>query len=203
MRNNVTRFASFTGIVVIAALGLGCTATISTNKPPPPPPPPPAAKPKPKPKPRPRMKLNFKVSKDGKVELPGPVLFETGSDKLLAESDAVLEHVQKYLAASPQVTLLRIEGHTDTDGQAAANLALSSRRAMSVSRWLKAKGIDCKRLLPVGFGMGRLLVDPEKTPEDKATNRRVAFVNAHLKGKPIGGFPADGGAPAVAGDPCK
>ena len=64
-------------------------------------------------------------------------------------------------------------------------------------------GSDCKRLLPVGFGETRLIVNPEKTPEDKATNRRVAFVNAHINGKPIGSFPADGGAPVVSGDPCK
>jgi len=202
MRNYVARIASIAAIAGIAVMG--CTVKVTTKKSEPPPPPPPAEpKPEPKAKPKPMLKLKFKVSKDGKVELPGPVLFQTGSDKLLPESDPVLEHVQKYLEQTPQVTLLRIEGHTDTDGQDAANLDLSKRRAMSVSRWLTAKGIDCKRLIPVGFGETKLIVNPEKTAEDKATNRRVAFVNAHLNGKPIAGFPADGGAPAVAGDPCK
>ena len=203
MRNNVARIATFAAIAGIAVMG--CTVKVSTGKKPkPPPPPPPAAKPEPKPAAkRPMLKMKFKVSDDGKVELPGPVLFQTGSDKLLPESDAVLTHVQKYLEQNPQVTLLRIEGHTDTDGQDAANLDLSKRRAMSVARWLTAKGIDCKRLMPVGFGENKLIVNPEKTPDDKATNRRVAFVNAHIKGKPIAGYPADGGAPAIAGDPCQ
>ena len=65
----------------------------------------------------------------------------------------------------------------------------------------QAKGIDCKRLIPVGFGETKP-VAPNDTPDNKAQNRRTAFVNAALKGKPIGGMPVDGGG-KVAGDPCK
>jgi len=39
------------------------------------------------------------------------------------------------------------------------------------------------------------------TPENKAQNRRVTFVPAELRGRLIGGLPADGGG-KVAGDPC-
>ena len=79
------------------------------------------------------------------------VLFETGKDKLRPESDPVLELVKAYLAAKPMITVLRIEGHTDNLGMAAANQALSEGRALSCARWLVAHGVDCKRLLPVGF----------------------------------------------------
>jgi OOP family OmpA-OmpF porin len=44
---------------------------------------------------------------------------------------------------------------------------------------------------------------PEKqTADEKTQNRRVAFVNAALDGRPIGGMPVDGGG-KVGGDPCK
>ncbi|MBP6608828.1 MAG: carboxypeptidase regulatory-like domain-containing protein, partial [Deltaproteobacteria bacterium] len=38
-------------------------------------------------------------------------------------------------------------------------------------------------------------------PDGRAQNRRVAFVNAALRGRPIGGMPIDGGG-KVAGDLC-
>jgi OOP family OmpA-OmpF porin len=142
------------------------------------------------------------IDKEGRIQLPGPVLFETGSAKLKPESDAVLEIVHNYMKAKPEVTKLRIEGHTDTDNDDASNQKLSEARAMSVAAWLVGKGTECKRLVAVGFGESKLVVNPEKTEDDKAKNRRVVFVNAELNGKPVGGRPQDGGG-KLAGDPCK
>lgn len=137
----------------------------------------------------------------GQLKLPGPVVFETGKATLKPESDEVLQIVHDYLKDKPDITLLRIEGHTDTDGNDADNQRLSEGRSLAVAQWLVAKGIDCKRLIPVGFGETKP-VAANDTPENKAQNRRTAFVNAALKGKPIGGMPVDGGG-KVAGDPCK
>jgi OOP family OmpA-OmpF porin len=133
--------------------------------------------------------------------LPAPVVYETGGDKIRPESEPVLDHVKKYLDAKSSVTLLRIEVHTDDTGSAAANQTLSEKRALSAARWLVGKGVDCKRLVAVGFGSTKP-VAPNDTPEGKAQNRRTEFVNAELRGKLIGGNPADGGG-KVAGDPCK
>lgn len=135
------------------------------------------------------------------LKLPGPVVFETGGDRLKPESDSVLAHVKAYLDSKAYISLLRIEGHTDNSGDPAKNQALSERRALSVARHLVAQGVDCKRLLPVGFGQDKPVAE-NKTPEGKAQNRRMAFVNAALRGRPIGGMPVDGGG-RVAGDPCK
>ncbi|APR77141.1 Outer membrane protein [Minicystis rosea] len=170
----------------------------------PPPPPPPAAAPTPPPPPAakgPRQKATNFEFVNGALKLPGPVVFETGSDKLSPVSDTVLEVVEDYLGAKPAITLLRIEGHTDSDGKADNNLALSEKRAMAVARWLVGHGVACSRLIPVGFGQTKPIV-PNDTADNKAQNRRVAFVNAALNGKPIGGAPVDGGG-KVAGDPCK
>lgn len=158
----------------------------------------PPAAPKPEEKPKPPM--NFEME-NGALKLPGPVQFESGKAVLKPESDAVLDVVRQYLEAKPQITLLRIEGHTDNVGIAAENQTLSEGRSMAVARWLIGKGIACKRLIPVGFGQEKPIAD-NKTTDGREANRRTAFINAELKGKPIGGMPVDGGG-KVAGDPCK
>lgn len=169
------------------------------NEPPPKeevkPPPPDAPKPEEK-----KPPMNFEVE-NGQLKLPGPVVFETGKSILKPESDAVLDVVRQYLEAKPAITLLRIEGHTDNVGIAADNQRLSEGRALAVAAWLVAKGVSCKRLLPVGFGQDKPIGD-NKTPEGREQNRRTAFINAELKNKPIGGMPVDGGG-KVAGEPCK
>jgi OOP family OmpA-OmpF porin len=142
---------------------------------------------------------SFQVE-NGALKLPGPVLFETGKDTLRPASDPVLELVKAYLVAKPMITVLRIEGHTDNLGNSAANQALSEKRALSCARWLVAHGVDCKRLLPVGFGDAKPIA-PNNTADGRAMNRRMSFVNAALKGKPIGGLPLDGGG-KVAGNAC-
>ncbi len=202
MRMNLTRAICTVGLVGFFLSGCHIKLRSGANDPPPPPPEP--AKPAPKKKTLKLgglHKLTFKVNEKGEVELPGAVLFETGTATLRPESDAVLEVVQKYLEQKPEVTKLRIEGHTDSDGDDARNQTLSENRAMSVSRWLVTRGIDCKRLVPVGFGESRLLVSPDDTEEKKAQNRRVVPVNAEIKGAPIQGRPIDGGG-TIAGDPC-
>lgn len=191
--------------VLMGGLALGNTsckasASIGSKEPKKAPPPPPPKKEEPKPKPKPRMKMKFKL-KGEQLELPGPVVFETGKADLKPESDAVLQIVHDYMKATPKVTLLRIEGHTDSDGGDAANDTLSQARSMSVAQWLVGKGIECKRLLPVGFGESKPIAD-NNTEEGKAQNRRTAFVNAAVNDKPIGGMPVDGGG-KKSGDPCQ
>lgn len=187
------------GTVIVTS---GCTASaqIGTSTPPPPP----AAAPAPAPPAKVRQKITNFQMENGALKLPGAVVFETGSDKLKPESDEVLQVVKDYLDAKPKVTLLRIEGHTDNDGTAPANQILSEKRAMAVARWLTGAGEKCDRLLPVGFGQLKTIAGtPDKqTADEKTLNRRVAFVNAALDGRPIGGMPVDGGG-KVAGDPCK
>lgn len=132
---------------------------------------------------------------------PGPVIFEPGSDKLSPASDDVLKAVHDYLVDKPAITMMRIEGHTDSDGKPADSQVLSEKRALAVVRWLISAGIDCRRLIAVGFGPSKPIA-PNDTPDSKAANRRIEFVNAMLLGHAIGGMPVDGGG-KVAADPCK
>ena len=142
---------------------------------------------------------SFKIE-NGELKTGAEVVFETGSDKLKPESDKALEVVKQYLAAKSYISLLRIEVHTDAQGKGEANQSLSEKRALAVARALVKSGVDCKRIIPVGFGDTKPLAT-NATAEGRAQNRRVQFMNAALRGRAIGGMPADGGG-KVAGDPC-
>jgi OmpA-OmpF porin, OOP family len=137
---------------------------------------------------------------NNRLVVPHPVTFAVGSDKLHAESDAAVDYVKRYLEAKSYISLLRIEVHSDSTGNEAMNQKLSEQRALAVGKALIGRGVDCKRLLPVGFGSTKP-VAANDTPENKAKNRRVTFENAALRGRPIGGMPVDGGG-KVAGDLC-
>jgi outer membrane protein OmpA-like peptidoglycan-associated protein len=72
---------------------------------------------------------------------------------------------------------LEIGGHTDSDGDAAKNVALSQSRADAVKKILVDQGIDAARLTTKGYGSTKP-VDVNTTPEGKANNRRVEFTKA-------------------------
>jgi OOP family OmpA-OmpF porin len=63
------------------------------------------------------------------------------------------------------------------------------------------QGIDCKRLISVGFGSSKPVAD-NATPEGRRQNTRIEIINAALRGKVIGGMPIDGGG-ILAVDPCE
>ncbi len=129
------------------------------------------------------------------LALPEPVRFEVDTDKIKASSDASLRLLADYLKAKKVITLVRVEGHMAAGGAGAQ--ALSERRALAVARRLAELGVDCKRLVVVGFGDTKPL-----EASGAGANERVTFFNAALGGRLIGGMPADGGGKA-AGEVCK
>jgi OOP family OmpA-OmpF porin len=132
--------------------------------------------------------------------LSKPVLFETGTAVLKPESDEALLSVKAFLQAKEYISLLRIEGHVAGGGNENDNQSLTEKRAMAVCKWLIKNGIDCKRLIAVGFGSNKPVAD-NSSPAAKAANNRVEFKIAELRGHAIGGMPVDGGG-KVAGDSC-
>ena len=70
---------------------------------------------------------------------------------------------------------IRVEGHTDSDGEEAANLELSTKRAASVKAYLEGKGIAADRIESTGCGETAPLAD-NATDDGKQQNRRVVFV---------------------------
>jgi OmpA-OmpF porin, OOP family len=146
------------------------------------------------------------VIKNGEVIIGKLVQFKPGSAELTQESDEALLIIKKYLADKNYISLLRIENHMDQNAgetvisNEAANQKLTEQRSLAVCRRLIGLGVDCRRLLPVGFGSSKPIAE-NSTSEGRALNRRTCFVNAALKDRPIGGLPVDGGG-IVAGNSC-
>jgi OOP family OmpA-OmpF porin len=99
--------------------------------------------------------------------------FETGSDKILAESNDDLDALVKILNEYPEAKVT-IDGHTDNVGVPANNLELSQKRADAVKAYLVSKGVDASRLTSTGYGDTQPVAD-NKTKAGKAKNRRVDF----------------------------
>ena len=110
----------------------------------------------------------------GEIKILQQVKFKTNSAEILVESDSILSAVAKILGDHPEITGVRIEGHTDNRGGAAMNLGLSTRRAASVLTWLVRHGIEKSRMTSKGFGLTRP-IDTNTTEEGRQNNRRVEF----------------------------
>jgi OOP family OmpA-OmpF porin len=137
---------------------------------------------------------------NGKLVLDKQVIFKSGSDELTDEGKEALLQVKEFMTQKDYISTLRIEGHSDNSNTESVNQSLTEKRALSVCKWLVANGIDCKRLIAVGFGSTKPIA-PNDDPINKAQNRRIDFIPAAMRGKAMGGMPLDGGG-VVAGDPC-
>jgi len=118
--------------------------------------------------------LKEQLDEAGRIVTHG-ILFDSGSDKIKAESYKTLADIGQVLADNPTLRL-SVEGHTDSDGADAANLTLSDNRAKSVRSYLmEVYKIDGARLEAKGLGETKP-IDTNDTPEGKANNRRVELV---------------------------
>jgi OmpA-OmpF porin, OOP family len=115
-----------------------------------------------------------KILTEGKWVSHG-ILFDVNSDRIKAESYGSLKEIASVLSENADLKVL-IVGHTDSDGDEAANLDLSKRRAASVKTALANEfKIDVSRMDIDGKGESQP-VDKNDTPAGKATNRRVEFI---------------------------
>jgi len=117
-------------------------------------------------------KLLEELNKNGFIALY--INFDTGKADLKADGKATVAEIVAMLKSAPAVKIA-IEGHTDNVGQAAANKALSERRAQSVMAAVAAGGIEPGRLSAAGFGQERPVAD-NRSEAGRAKNRRVALV---------------------------
>lgn len=115
-----------------------------------------------------------KLLTEGKLVTYG-IYFDVNKDIVKPESYGTLNDIAKVLNEVPDVKV-KIVGHTDSDGQDAANLDLSKRRAASVKNELvKSFNVNGDRLVTDGMGESQP-VAPNDTPVNKALNRRVEFI---------------------------
>jgi outer membrane protein OmpA-like peptidoglycan-associated protein len=117
--------------------------------------------------------LSDEINKSGRVAVYG-IQFDTGKATIQPASENVLVEIVKLLQQNPDLKL-RIEGHTDNQGNAAGNQALSLKRAQAVVAWLVAHEVSGARLTAVGLGQTKPVAD-NSTEEGRAKNRRVDLV---------------------------
>ncbi|MBK7174608.1 MAG: OmpA family protein [Bacteroidales bacterium] len=118
--------------------------------------------------------IRNKLLTEGKLVTYG-IYFDVNKDIVKPESYGTLKEIAKILNEVPDVKV-KIVGHTDADGQDAANLDLSKRRAASVkSELVKSFNVNGDRLVTDGMGESQP-VAPNDTPANKALNRRVEFI---------------------------
>jgi hypothetical protein len=105
------------------------------------------------------------------IELKVPIQFL--GNAVDPRSLPVLGVVARFLKLHPEVTELRVEGHTDDRGSAVDNLERSRARAVAVRRVLmEAYGVEPQRLKAQGFGGDRPRFD-NRNPRARAKNNRI------------------------------
>ncbi|MEW5738062.1 MAG: OmpA family protein [Myxococcota bacterium] len=124
---------------------------------------------------KPVPKQTLVVLKKEKIEIKKQVHFATAKDVILPDSAPLLDEIASTILANPKLKMIRVEGHTDDQGDDAYNLDLSQRRAGSVVRALLERGVEASRLKAVGFGETKPL-ESNKKPAGRAKNRRVEFM---------------------------
>lgn len=101
-----------------------------------------------------------------------PIQFRPGSANITPASGNTLIEISKILSLTPDRCII-VEGHTDAEGNADRNMALSRDRANAVVKFISDKGaVERRRLVPVGKGSTDPLKDLD--PRD-SRNRRVVF----------------------------
>jgi len=99
------------------------------------------------------------------------VNFDTNSAELRSEARASLDRVVATLKRFPNTRFV-LSAHTDDQGDAASNKALSKRRAVSVAKYLMSSGINRNRFKAKAFGEERPMAT-NATAEGRRQNRRV------------------------------
>ncbi len=114
------------------------------------------------------------VIENKKIQILDTVHFAYNSDVIEERSFNLLKQVAQVIKNHPEITMVRIEGHTDDRGTHAFNMDLSARRAEAVRAFLIEQRIAPDRLYSKSFGPDRS-IQSNKSEAGRAANRRVEF----------------------------
>lgn len=99
------------------------------------------------------------------------ILFRSGAAVLVEGTETILASIADAINHCPDAAI-DVAGHTDSDGEAEANLALSVARAEAVIAALINLGVGAERLYAIGYGESQPVAD-NATAVGKAQNRRI------------------------------
>lgn len=124
---------------------------------------------------KPTPKQILVVVRKEKIEIKKQIFFATAKDVILPDSAPLLDQIASTILDNPQIHAIRIEGHSDNQGDDATNLSLSKRRAASVLRALVERGVAPSRLKAEGYGKNKPIAS-NNTAAGRGLNRRVEFM---------------------------
>jgi len=101
--------------------------------------------------------------------------FPSGKSIIQPEYFSLLSKVQQAIKIFPENHIL-LEGHTDSQGNAATNKRLSEERASAVREYIIANmGIGREQITSVGYGSEKPIAS-NQTSEGRALNRRIDVI---------------------------
>jgi outer membrane protein OmpA-like peptidoglycan-associated protein len=105
------------------------------------------------------------------INLQGDLSFPSGSSELSAKAVETIQKIGSTLLTDPSQKI-RIEGYTDSAGNANKNMQLSKARAEQVKQILINQGVHAENISAEGFGQDHPISN-NSTIEGRAKNRRV------------------------------
>lgn len=105
------------------------------------------------------------------TKLKSDILFDTGKSALKPTAKSNISQLAAIMKKYPE-NILTVKGYTDDTGSAMVNNPLSQQRADAVRVQLVAAGVPATTITSIGMGSENP-VDPAKTKEARAKNRRV------------------------------
>lgn len=100
--------------------------------------------------------------------------FATGKSDVPADAGQILQKAAGVLKNAPTGTVIEVGGHTDNQGNSAANQKLSEARAASVRDQLVRLGVKAETLIAKGYGASKPKAD-NATEQGRFQNRRIEY----------------------------
>src|SRR5438067_2403019 len=111
---------------------------------------------------------------ENRIDILDKVYFAPGKTLIQSRSARLLNQIARVLKNHPEVVRIDVQGHTDSIGGTARNLALSQARAEAVVGALIRRGVAANRMVAHGFGPNQPIAT-NATRQGREKNRRVEF----------------------------
>lgn len=118
-----------------------------------------------------KVQRNIVLTPSGETMRLSNLIFPQGKSIIDPKSFGELDEVAQMMKENSKM-IIQLEGHTDNQGSAKANMKLSEERVEAVKKYLVSKGISKDRVKTKALG-GSQPLSNEMTQEARAFNRRV------------------------------